>query len=108
MKDKALRKLLKEKGLIGLYNGYELEDHNELIYPSFIDTCNGVRKLNTELGENVRSIKTLGNWINEVSDENIRLSARIIDLEYKFDAINKHYGIEVERQDARYVVKESE
>ena len=34
------------------------------------------------------------------------LEARIWDLEDKLDAINKHYGIEVERQDARYVVIE--
>ena len=27
-------------------------------------------------------------------------------LESKLDAINKHYGIEVEKQEARYVVKE--
>jgi len=31
---------------------------------------------------------------------------RIHDLESKFDAINKHYGIEVEAQEAQYVVKD--
>jgi len=32
----------------------------------------------------------------------------IEDLNAKFDAINKHYGISVEKQEAQYVVKEGE
>ena len=108
MKDKELRKLLRDKGLIGLHHGgYELEEHDhELIYPSFIDTCHSVKDLKGKVRANVRSLTTLGDWINEVWGENTRLSGRIHDLESKFDAINKHYGIEVEKQDAGYVVKE--
>lgn len=34
------------------------------------------------------------------------LTRNLAELHAKFDAINKHYGISVERQEAQYVVKD--
>ena len=39
-------------------------------------------------------------------EDQFELIKKIADLEAKFDAINKHYGVTVEHEDAKYTVKE--
>jgi hypothetical protein len=89
MKDKALRKLLAEKGLIRFSN--DSLDMEGAAYGLSEDMHIVLRGI-------VHELKKVVNSNADVID----------DMAAKFDAINKHYGIEVERQDARYVVKEGE
>ena len=77
MKDKELRKLLADQGIIRKYaQSYRIYESSDSL--------------------------------NATNSKIFKLEGKVRDLESKLDAINKHYGIEVERQDARYVVKESE
>ena len=94
MKDKALRKLLEEKGIIedgatsGPFKG--LRGHPFGFEKSDLDAL--IVRCDRRLRE---------------QDEVINKNANIIDdLNSKFDAINKHYGITVEHEDAKYTVKE--
>ena len=97
MKDKELRKLLKEKGIVetwdGVYTschlgdvgyGFERKDHSALR-----DEMNVMHLANRQLTEHLGFVHD-----------------HLIILEAKFNAINKHYGITVEHEDAKYTVKE--
>jgi len=141
MKDKALRKLLKSKGLIHsersdcplVWNWTTDNDVGALrdrVSALFVEN----KKLNSEtytltlslhdfmlkLGKAERRIQDLEASIGithklaySASEEvgstqkDVKVLTRnLAELHAKFDAINKHYGISVEKQEAQYVVKD--
>lgn len=74
MKDKELRKLLNEKGIIKLWDD------------------------NSKLRESYHGLEA-----QHVRD----LVKAVRDMREQLAAINAHYGITVEREEAKYVVKEA-
>ena len=93
MKDKELRKLLKEKGIVLIAESGELwSSHWGFHECQHQVLCEMVEDLKSE-------VKTL-TWICTET------SKKWQDLEAKFDAINEHYGVTVEHEDAKYTVKE--
>jgi hypothetical protein len=101
MKDRELRKLLKKYGIINAHSDGRLMDVDP--YPSFKDVSKHYLGCYDQKCEDVESLKgACARLLNGFTES----EARIWDLEDKLDAINEHYGIEVEKQDARYVVKE--
>lgn len=95
MKDKELRQILSNKGIIVNVDG-SLRAYD---YPPVTDLRLKVRELDEELYRALHNNKTLFNLFYVTRD-------RVVALEAKFDAINKHYGITVEHEDAKYTVKE--
>jgi hypothetical protein len=92
MKDKELRTLLEEKGIIHTFvdcalvrapfEGFDLQNHEALVI--------AVEKLKEKVMEQDIEIRNL-----------IRA---VVQLEAKFEATNKHYGITVEKPVDEYTV----
>jgi hypothetical protein len=99
MKDKELRTLLEEKGVI-----ITRSSNGELLHHS--------------LGFNRGDFKHLTREVNALDEENyilcgkyemvltmVELTAKHLrELQSKFDAVNKHYGIEVSKSESEYNV----
>lgn len=103
MKDKELRKLLRAKGVIEP-DEVDWKSERELEFFGF-DTRDQqalLIRIKELEAENCRH-----NSSHVANQEDHRaLIKKIADLGDKFDAINKHYGITVEHEDAKYTVKE--
>jgi len=122
MKDKELRKLLESNGIIEtessgclLPMGYGIGDYTINHIKRCIENQEAkIKGLEESKGAGEVSVLALGNSINDLSDDLLHtqynvivgLSNQIKEMEAKFDAINKHYGVTVEHEDAKYTVKE--
>lgn len=101
MKDKELRKLLDQYGIINAHSDGSLMDVEA--YPAFADIAMHYR---TCYDNKCNDVENLKYNCKKLFNSLYKAKARIKDLEAKFDAINKHYGIEVEMSEAKWEVKE--
>jgi len=101
MKDKELRKLLEEKGIIDTYSTGNLVQR-----PNFGLHAKEVDELREKVSELNCGFERHSDNDSKLFQSNSELRGKLKTLEAKFDAINEHYGITVEHEDAKYVVKE--
>ncbi len=102
MKDKKLRELLKDKGIInsthddGAYNG----SHLVWNYP----TENGIEDLRMRVQISNENVSRLLSVESSLRNENSALSGRLAKLEAKFDALTTHMMLIVAKPQDKFTV----
>ena len=111
MKDKELRKLLAEQGIIRQSEVLGIYASSSSMNAANLKILKLERKVQ-DLGASVHINHELAYSASEEvgsTQKDVKVLTRnLAELHAKFDAINKHYGISVEKQEAQYVVKEGE
>ena len=102
MKDKKLRELLKDKGIINstydndAYNG----SHLVWSYP----TANGIEDLRRRVQISNENASRLLSVESSLRNENSALSGRLAKLEAKFDALTTHMMLIVAKPEDKFTV----